>query len=440
MWNSQSFYGKLLDGWEKSETRNGVPYYINHKSERTQWDHPFLSKTLEELAEFDDVRYAAYRTAIKLRFLQKRLKLDLITLPMISRAFDDHGWSSSQDSVITCGELETVIMDIFYKTRRGKPGSLTIEQSTEILLNWLLNMYDIHRTGYVRVISAKIAMVALCSARLAEKYRYLFSQLSDYDNTISRKRLGLFLHDLLQVAELLNECLPFGGMAAIGAAIDSCFSMSRSTTGVEEFSFLDWMLLEPQTLVWLPTMHRMAAAESVKHESKCNICKEYPIIGFRYRCLKCFNYDLCQQCFLTGRVAKKHKLTHPIEEYCLATTSKEDTKAFVKTVRNNLSKRHHKKYKPRYLPIRGDGQPMEEDFTDAVPEADADMHQLLQSAARKLAQAETQAPPRQSSKMLQTDMATGPKQQVTPPKMYNIVPNEQRRELDSIIHHLEDEN
>ena len=47
--------------------------------------------------------------------------------------------------------------------------------------------------------------------------------------------------------------------------------------------FLDWMRLEPQSMVWLPVLHRVAAAETAKHQAKCNICKECPIIGFRYR-------------------------------------------------------------------------------------------------------------------------------------------------------------
>ena len=29
-----------------------------------------------------------------------------------------------------------------------------------------------------------------------------------------------------------------------------------------EDEFINWLLKEPQTLVWLPTLHRMAAAES----------------------------------------------------------------------------------------------------------------------------------------------------------------------------------
>jgi hypothetical protein len=38
----------------------------------------------------------------------------------------------------------------------------------------------------------------------------------------------------------------------------------------------------------------------------------------RYRCLKCFNFDMCQNCFFSGRKAKNHKLTHPMQEYCTA--------------------------------------------------------------------------------------------------------------------------
>lgn len=46
--------------------------------------------------------------------------------------------------------------------------------------------------------------------------------------------------------------------------------------------FIDWMRLEPQSMVWLPVLHRVAAAETAKHQAKCNICKECPIVGFRY--------------------------------------------------------------------------------------------------------------------------------------------------------------
>ena len=38
----------------------------------------------------------------------------------------------------------------------------------------------------------------------------------------------------------------------------------------------------------------------------------------RYRCLKCFNFDMCQECFFAGKGGryKSHKMTHPMQEYC----------------------------------------------------------------------------------------------------------------------------
>ena len=43
-----------------------------------------------------------------------------------------------------------------------------------------------------------------------------------------------------------------------------------------------------------------------------------PICGFRYRCLKCFNFDMCQNCFFAAKGGryKNHKMAHPMQEYC----------------------------------------------------------------------------------------------------------------------------
>ena len=85
--------------------------------------------------------------------------------------------------------------------------------------------------------------------------------------------------------------------------------------------FLGWMKQEPQSMVWLPVLHRFVAAESARHMSaKCSICKQSPICGFRYRCLKCFNFDMCQNCFFAGKGGKykNHKMAHPMQEYCTA--------------------------------------------------------------------------------------------------------------------------
>ena len=51
---------------------------------------------------------------------------------------------------------------------------------------------------------------------------------------------------------------------------------------IQAGDFLDWMKQEPQSMVWLPVLHRIAASETAKHQAKCNICKECPIVGLRW--------------------------------------------------------------------------------------------------------------------------------------------------------------
>lgn len=45
----------------------------SHGTEVTQWDHPVMVEIMEELTTFNQVKFSAYRTAMKLRAIQKRL-------------------------------------------------------------------------------------------------------------------------------------------------------------------------------------------------------------------------------------------------------------------------------------------------------------------------------------------------------------------------------
>jgi len=45
--------------------------------------------------------------------------------------------------------------------------------------------------------------------------------------------------------------------------------------------FLDWMMLEPQSMVWIPVMHRLAGSEGARHHARCAVCRNAPIVGIR---------------------------------------------------------------------------------------------------------------------------------------------------------------
>ncbi|NWI53210.1 UTRO protein, partial [Calyptomena viridis] len=209
------------------------------------------------------------------------------------------------------------------------------------------------RTGKIRVQSLKIGLMSLSKGLLEEKYRYLFKEVAGPTEMCDQRQLGLLLHDAIQIPRQLGEVAAFGG-SNIEPSVRSCFQQNHNKPEITVKQFIDWMRLEPQSMVWLPVLHRVAAAETAKHQAKCNICKECPIVGFRYRSLKHFNYDVCQSCFFSGRTAKGHKLHYPMVEYCIPTTSGEDVRDFTKVLKNKFrSKKYFAKH-PRlgYLPVQ----------------------------------------------------------------------------------------
>ena len=191
-------------------------------------------------------------------------------------------------------------------------------------------------------------MVVLCGGRLQEKYKYLFTQVADHNNCCTRRKLAQLLKDLAKIPEALSE-KPSFGVRLVSAAVNSCFTENANEIGITEETLLSWLLQEPQTLVWWTTLYRLSSAELVCHDIKCGVCKQRPVIGLRYQCLRCLGYNICQDCFLHARTSKNHKLTHPILEYCHETTNKEWRKAFIKTLRHKLTR--NSQNKQRYLSI-----------------------------------------------------------------------------------------
>lgn len=78
---------KLIDfdsndnAWEQIASNDGqingsvlnLDYYCSHERETTHWDHPEMIELMKSLADLNEVRFSAYRTALKLRSVQKRL-------------------------------------------------------------------------------------------------------------------------------------------------------------------------------------------------------------------------------------------------------------------------------------------------------------------------------------------------------------------------------
>uniref|UniRef100_A0A8C6XFL2 Dystrophin n=1 Tax=Naja naja TaxID=35670 RepID=A0A8C6XFL2_NAJNA len=387
---SQHFLSTSVQGpWERAISPNKVPYYINHETQTTCWDHPKMIELYQSLADLNNVRFSAYRTAMKLRRLQKALCLDLLNLSAACDALDQHNLKQN-DQPIDILQIINCLTTIYDKLEQEHNNLVNVPLCVDMCLNWLLNVYDTGRTGRIRVLSFKTGIISLCKAHLEDKYRYLFKQVASPTGFCDQRRLGLLLHDSIQIPRQLGEVASFGG-SNIEPSVRSCFQFANNKPEIEAALFLDWMRLEPQSMVWLPVLHRVAAAETAKHQAKCNICKECPIIGFRYRSLKHFNYDICQSCFFSGRVAKGHKMHYPMVEYCTPTTSGEDVRDFAKVLKNKFrTKRYFAKH-PRmgYLPVQTvlEGDNMETPASSPQLSHD-DTHSRIEHYASRLAEME----------------------------------------------------
>uniref|UniRef100_A0A3P9PK46 Dystrophin n=1 Tax=Poecilia reticulata TaxID=8081 RepID=A0A3P9PK46_POERE len=303
--------------------------------------------------------------------------------------FEQHTLKQNEQ-LLDISQLMTCLTSLYQRLEQSHSHLVNVQLSVDMCLNWLLNVYDTGRTGKIRTLSFKTGIISLCKAHLEDKYRFLFRQVASATGFCDQRRLGLLLHDSIQIPRQLGEVASFGG-SNIEPSVRSCFQFANNKPELEASMFLDWMRLEPQSMVWLPVLHRVAAAETAKHQAKCNICKECPIIGFRYRSLKHFNYDICQSCFFSGRVAKGHKMQYPMVEYCTPTTSGEDVRDFAKVLKNKFrTKRYFAKH-PRmgYLPVQTilEGDNMETPGSSPQLSHD-DTHSRIEHYANRLAEME----------------------------------------------------
>ncbi|XP_056395125.1 dystrophin-related protein 2 isoform X4 [Hyla sarda] len=440
--------------WERAISPNKVPYYINHQAQTTCWDHPKMTELYQALGDLNNIKFSAYRTAMKLRRIQKALRLDLVTLPLMSQILSCDILQSSDRSLDVLDVIRC-LSSLYERLEEERGLLVNVPLCVDLALNWLLNVFDGARVGRIRALSFKAGIVCLCDCDVKGKLQHLFLQVAGPDSTCDQRQLSLVLHEAIQIPRQLGEVAAFGG-SNVEPSVRSCFRFGNGTSHLELSQFLDWGSLEPQSLVWLPVLHRVTLAETVKHQTKCSICKMCPIKGFRYRSLKQFGVDICQSCFLTGQAGKGNKLHYPIMEYYTPTTSGEKMRDFATTLKNKFRTRHYFSRHPQrgYLPVQS---VLEDEVTDTplsspvLPHAET--HLRIEHFASRLAEMENQncslftdslSPDdsldddqyllRHSSPITDRDPCT------TTQTVEGLNPEEEQGELEKILAQLENEN
>ncbi|XP_031779196.1 dystrophin [Nasonia vitripennis] len=295
-----------------------------------------MEEIMKSINECNTIRYASYRTASKMQVFHKALNMHYVQVELVAGIFERHRLSVTENSVnLDIHEIEDVLSDIYFAAQKENNVNFDVDQSTKLTLNYIFKTFNKKEDDNIPVLSVKVALTLISCGRLEEKYGYLFHQLADHNACLSRVALNTLLTNICKITEMLGENVAYGNHL-IRTSIDNCFSVTQGCLGVSEAEFAAWLMQEPPLLMWITTLNRIKSAEQIVHNSKCSSCKTTPIRGPRYSCLKCTGYNQCQTCFLYGKISGKHKLKHPVREYCIKTSSKEITKLLLELIRNKL--------------------------------------------------------------------------------------------------------
>ncbi|RWS25954.1 dystrobrevin beta-like protein, partial [Leptotrombidium deliense] len=264
------------------------------------------------------IRFAAYRTAAKLRFVQKKTHFCFVDIWNAIEAIRENGLHIYQDvfSEVNMSKVESLVTSIYYQLNKRLPPSqhINIDEAINSFLTFLSATYDPNNVGKIRVFSIKIAFAALCFGKLSDKLKYIYSLISDHANGhLIPNRFNAFLREVLALPCSVFESGSYQYDDSLSSSIFD-FSHSVSMNMFVNLFFTSGSC--PPCLSWFVILSKMAEVENVVHATQCDACHRQSFNGFRYKCQKCFNYNMCQDCFWRGRVSGTHNAeTHPCKEY-----------------------------------------------------------------------------------------------------------------------------
>jgi hypothetical protein len=263
---------------------------------------------------FDIIRFSTYRTACKLRFIQKKLNckfnsilfhrnshpnflvhlLDLLNV--IESLRECLTWPSSElssnslsptnrhtptpiqtslstnDQYLSINRLTTFLTSIYTNLNKRLPSAqqiLHIENCVHSAIAWFLYVYnnnnDLSNNFSIRFNSFRVVLVLLCTGKLVDKMRHLFTSYST-GNTLTYGQLDELLHEILALPYALQE-ISYSTYRSNNAQL--IFS-HLSTVSINLNDFLDTLIYNdttPNCLQWLIIFHRLISVENGK--KKC---------------------------------------------------------------------------------------------------------------------------------------------------------------------------
>ncbi|KTF88986.1 hypothetical protein cypCar_00039642 [Cyprinus carpio] len=177
---------------------------------------------------YDTIRLSTYRSACKLRFIQKKCNLHLVDVWNMIEAFRDNGLNTLDVCTeISVARLETIITCIYQQLNKRLPTThqINVQHNTSLLLNFMLAAHDSDSQGRLTVFSVKVMLSVLCGGKLVDKLRYIFSQISDTHGAMVMSKFDHFLREALKLPTGVFEGPSFGYVDHFAR---SCFPQQKS--------------------------------------------------------------------------------------------------------------------------------------------------------------------------------------------------------------------
>ena len=154
------------------------------------------------------------------------------------------------------------------------------------LLSWLLtalNPSQNDKNLQLKIRTLKTSLAVLCSGKLMDKLRYVYSLISDEHGHMVHAKYASFVRDVVRIPRAVGEEFKVGGAGAGGLTTHGTLGGGgggRATSPFEPGTlvtlndFLEALMSDPgpQCLSWLPVLHRIVAAGRIKgQQNRCHI-------------------------------------------------------------------------------------------------------------------------------------------------------------------------
>ena len=140
-----------------------------------------------------------------------------------------------------------------------------LESMASWLLSWLLtalNPSQNDKNLQLKIRTLKTSLAVLCSGKLMDKLRYVYSLISDENGHMVHAKYASFVRDVVRIPRAVGEEFKVGPGLIHGPGGGAATSPFEPGTLVTLNDFLEALMSDPgpQCLSWLPVLHRIVAA------------------------------------------------------------------------------------------------------------------------------------------------------------------------------------